>query len=34
MDTYKGIIVKVLLNSGTTETFMDWKMAAKHGFRL
>jgi len=24
----------VLLNSGTTEMFMDWKIAAKHGFRL
>jgi len=27
-------MVKVLLNSGTTEMFMDKRMALKHGFRL
>jgi len=34
VDTHKGITVKVLLDSGTTEMFMDRRMAAKHGFRL
>ena len=34
VDIYKGVLVKALLDSGTTEMFMDWKMAAKHGFRL
>ena len=34
MDTHKGIMVKVLLDSGVTGMFMDKKMAAKHGFRL
>jgi len=34
VDTHKGVIVKVLLDSGTTEMFMDRRMAAKHGFRL
>jgi len=31
---YKGVTVKVLLDSGTTRIFMDWKMAVKYGFRL
>ena len=31
---YEGIMVKVLLDSGTTEMFMDKRMVAKHGFRL
>ena len=34
MDTHKGIMVKVLLDSGVTGMFMDKKMAAGHGFRL
>jgi len=34
IDTYKGIIVKALLDSGTTGIFIDKRMAAKHGFRL
>jgi len=34
MDTHEGIIVKVLLDSGATGMFMNWKIAARHGFRL
>ena len=34
VDTYKSITVKVLLDSGAMEMFMDKKMAARHGFRL
>jgi len=34
VDIHKGITVKVLLDSGATEMFMDRRMAAKHGFRL
>ena len=34
VDTHEGITVKVLLDSGATEMFMDWKIAAKYGFRL
>jgi len=34
LDTHKGIIVKVLLDSSTTGMFMDKRIAAKHGFRL
>jgi len=34
VDTHKSITVKVLLDSGATEMFMDRRMAAKHGFRL
>jgi len=34
VDMYKGITVKALLDSGTTEMFMDQRMAAKHGLRL
>ena len=30
----KGVMVKVLLDSGATGMFMDKKMAAKHEFRL
>ena len=33
-DTYEGVIIKVLLNSGTTGMFIDKKTAAKHRFRL
>ena len=34
IDTHEGVIVKVLLNSGITEMFMDKRIALKHGFRL
>jgi len=34
VDTYEGVTVKALLDSGTTEMFMDRKMAARYGFRL
>ena len=34
IDMHEGITVKVLLDSSTTEMFMDRKMAAKYGFRL
>jgi len=34
VNTYKGITVKVLLDSGTMGMFMDQKMAVRHGFRL
>ena len=34
VDMHEGITVKALLDSGTMEMFMDWKMAAKYGFRL
>jgi len=34
VDTHEGVTVKVLLDSGTTEMFMDRKMIARYGFRL
>jgi len=34
VDMHKGIIVKVLLDSGATEMFMDREMAKKHGFKM
>ena len=34
IDTYKGITVKVLLDSGATGMFMDRKTAARYGFKL
>ena len=34
LDTYEGITVKVLLNSGVTGMFMDKRMVAKHRFKL
>jgi len=34
IDTYEGIIIKALLNSGTMGMFMDRKTAARHGFKL
>jgi len=34
IDTYEGIMIKVLLDSGTMEMFMDRRTAAKHGFKL
>ena len=34
MDTYEGVTVKALLDSGATGMFMDRKMVAKYRFRL
>jgi len=34
IDTYEGVMVKALLDSGRTEMFIDKRTAAKHGFRL
>jgi len=34
VDMHEGITVKVLLDSGAIEMFMDKKIAAKHGFKL
>lgn len=34
IDTYEGVMVKVLLDSSATGMFMDKRMVAKHGFRL
>jgi len=34
IDIHEGIIVKVLLDSGIIEVFMNKKMTAKHGFKL
>jgi len=34
IDIHKGIMVKALLDSGTTGMFMDKRMVAKYGFRL
>ena len=34
IDMHEGVIVKVLLDSGMAEMFMDKKIVAKHGFRL
>jgi len=34
VDTHEGVMVKALLDSGTTGMFMDQKTVAKHGFRL
>ena len=34
MDTYEGVTVKALLDSGVTGMFMDRKMVAKYRFRL
>jgi len=33
-DIHKGVIVKVLLDSGITGIFMNRRIVAKHGFRL
>ena len=30
---YKGVTVKVLLDSGIIGMFIDWKMVAKYGFK-
>ena len=34
IDTYEGVTVKALLDSGVTGMFMDKKTVAKHGFML
>jgi len=34
MDTYEGVTVKALLDSGATEMFMDRKFVEEHGFRM
>jgi len=34
IDMHKGVIIKALLDSGTTGIFIDRQTAAKHGFRL
>jgi len=34
MDTHEGVAVKVLLDSGAMEMFMDKRTAAKYGFML
>jgi len=34
LDTYEGITIKALLDSGVTGMFMDKRMAARHEFKL
>ena len=34
IDIYEGITVKALLNSGTTEMFINRKIVAKYSFKL
>jgi len=34
LDSHKRMTVKVLLNSGTTELFVDKKFVEEHGFKL
>ena len=34
IDTYEGITVKALLDSGTTGMFINKRMVARHGFKL
>ena len=34
LDTYEGVTVKALLDSGATGMFMDKRTAARHGFML
>jgi len=34
IDMHKGVMVKVLLDSGATGMFIDKRTAAKHGFKL
>ena len=34
IDTHKGVMIKVLLDSGATGMFMDKQTAARHGFKL
>jgi len=34
LNTHEGVTVKVLLDNGTTEMFMDKRMVARHRFKL
>jgi len=34
LNTYEGITVKALLDSGATGMFMDKRIVARHGFKL
>ena len=34
IDTHKGVMIKALLDSGTTGMFMDRQTAARYGFKL
>jgi len=34
IDTYEGILIKALLDSGITGMLMNKEFAAKHGFKL
>jgi len=34
IDTHEGVVIKVLLDSGTTGMFMDRQTIARHGFKL
>ena len=34
VDMHEGIMIKALLDSGTTGIFMNRQMAARHGFKL
>jgi len=34
IDTHEGVIIKALLDSGTTRIFIDKQTAARHGFKL
>jgi len=34
IDTYEGVMIKALLDSGTTGMFMDRQTAARYGFKL
>jgi len=34
IDTYEGVMIKALLDSGAMGMFMDRQMVAKHGFKL
>jgi len=34
IDMHEGIMIKALLDSGTTGMFMNRQMTARHGFKL
>jgi len=34
IDTHEGVVIKALLDSGTTGMLMDRQTAARHGFKL
>ena len=34
IDTHEGVMIKALLDSGTTVMFMDRQMVTRHGFKL